>query len=64
MSNEALKDCPFCGGKPYIIQEKMNGLWEVGCGNRRCKLAVYTRDMPEKKKVIAAWNKRVQEVIK
>jgi hypothetical protein len=55
---EELKPCPFCGGKPYIIHQEFDGLWEIGCNNRRCKLVVYTLDVFEKGKAIAAWYKR------
>jgi len=60
--NEKLKPCPFCGGEPYFIKDESYGdLFEIGCSNRKCKLVVYTNDIAEKKKAIAAWNKRVLE---
>jgi Lar family restriction alleviation protein len=63
-NNEELKPCPFCGGKPYIIQEEDcfgNKLdeYEIGCNNRKCKMTVYTNEVGSKKRAIAAWNKRV-----
>ena len=56
--SELLKPCPFCGGKAYLIHEESDGLWEIGCNNLRCKLFVYTNDIYDKKKAIAAWNRR------
>jgi len=60
---DELKPCPFCGGKPYILEDEYYGTFEVGCNNRKCKLVVYTNDIAEKKKAIAAWNKRVDNAL-
>jgi len=61
MPEPKLKPCPFCGKLPYLIYDVHNGIFEIGCNNRRCKVIVYTNEINEKQKAIAAWNKRTEE---
>jgi Lar family restriction alleviation protein len=60
---EILKPCPFCGKKPYLFECKDGfgkTVFEIGCKNRRCKFSVYSKELgKDKKTIIAAWNKRV-----
>ena len=62
-NNEELKRCPFCGGKPYLVEDTsyMNSIWNIGCNNYKCKMVVYLDDPTVKKKAISAWNWRVEK---
>ena len=54
-----LKPCPFCGGTPYVISDKMNHTATV-----KCPLCGASIEEPsangELEHVVRAWNRREQ----
>jgi hypothetical protein len=62
--SEALKRCPFCGGKGTLEfsywADIVKHYWIICC-NRKCGINPKTKIYTEKRKAVAAWNKRVIE---
>ena len=57
MSEEKLRNCPFCGGEAEL---EINGLyWDVNC--KRCLANVGAYKCYNKKQAVEAWNKRVAD---
>lgn len=52
-TDDALKPCPFCGGKPYLANVAM-----VGCAYVVCTDCRMQSDDGGKDRVVAAWNRR------
>jgi Lar family restriction alleviation protein len=57
MSNEALKPCPFCGGKPINTRDTTFDKYWVFCS----VCFASGPHMKTKEEAIAAWNKRVKD---
>ena len=58
--NDKLKECPFCGGKAKIIQDKESGIvygYGVKCRNCGNGASWYTK----KQSAIGAWNRRAEK---
>ena len=51
-----LKDCPFCGGKAVMHEEKLAGIKFFSIVCNRCK--VRTGSFEDKQRNITEWNKR------
>lgn len=60
MSNEAIKDCPFCGDKAYVADVYMDCKYTyfyiVRCQNELCR--AQTGLKPSEAAAIKAWNRR------
>lgn len=61
---EALKPCPFCGGKAHVLSEKThNGgrKFRVGCYDPCCSGAAFEGAVFfDKSEAVDAWNRRVE----
>lgn len=55
-SKDELLPCPFCGDKPYVIDDDSYGHCIVGC-NCEAEPAI-SRDKRYLSDAIAAWNRR------
>lgn len=55
--SEALKPCPFCGGKAEMIRYPANGKVTVSCRSSGCMANISF--CVSKDRAIEAWNRRV-----
>lgn len=67
MTDVEIKPCPFCGSKVKLFDNKKDFTAEetsygIRCTNRRCGMYItfYPR-RTSKKRLIAAWNDRIEE---
>lgn len=67
---ETLKPCPFCGGsaelkdaRKCLVVSRASYItpYSVSCGNRKCKVAPYTRYFDNEQEAITAWNRRAND---
>ena len=54
-----LKPCPFCGGKPRLIDLGIRG-YAVGCDNIKCNLFVETYKYDRRCDAVRVWNHRAK----
>ena len=63
MPNElkpTLRPCPFCGGEAEIAKNGC-GYIDVSCKNETCRGYAHSLWHKEKRKAVAAWNRRAND---
>jgi hypothetical protein len=60
MSEEPLKQCPFCGAEADIVELKMTdtSLWDITCIGVECPVVPNVGATEELHEAIKAWNTR------
>ena len=58
MSEEKLRNCPFCGGQAYANETDWKGWWHGWVICEKCGVKI---DKQTKDEAIEAWNKRVAD---
>ena len=58
MSEEKLRNCPFCGGEAYANETDWKGWWHGWVICEKCGVKI---DKQTKDEAIEAWNRRYKE---
>ena len=53
-----LKPCPFCGGKPPLVEKELRAWVKCRCSN--CEVLVETFVFRTAEEAIEAWNRRTE----
>ena len=63
MNNNEFKPCPFCGGKPNIVQERYLEYYHLAhtCKGRTPQFHIHTGLYKTKQDAINGWNNRFVE---
>lgn len=56
-----LKPCPFCGGKPTVVNDDQMIWFYISCLNVRCPITVQGEWHSDFEKAKEEWNRRAED---